>query len=127
MTDLDAILAELGDLRTALDGLAPEHPHRIDLEKRREVLHARARRQADLIRPTPELRRELDTAKKRLAELDSMRIKPSFTERRQERWPIGDPTGYIHKINSTIEEGTADERTDLVERIAEISAMLDDR
>ena len=127
VTDLDAILAELSDLRIEMEELAHDHPRRSELETRRETLHGRARREADLIRPTPELRRELDTAKKRLTELEGMRITPSFTERRQERWPIGNPTGYIHKINATIESSTEDERMELVERIAEISAMLDDR
>lgn len=127
MTDLDAILGELAEIRTRLDGLAGDDPARTELEERREVLHASARREADLIRPSEELRRELDTAKRRLTEIDEMGITPSFTERRQERWPIGNPTGYIQKINSAIESNTETERTELVQRIAEISAMLDDR
>lgn len=127
MSDLDALLDELARLRLRIAELAPGDPHRTTLEDRRDSIHARARHAADRIRPADELRRELERIQERLAEIDRMPIDPSFTERRQERWPIGNPTGYIRKINAMIETQTDDERRQLVERVAELTALLSER
>lgn len=127
MSDLDALLGELRRIRMELASMGPDDPGRAGLEDRRDILHERARRRADLTRPTDEIRRELEMARSRLSEIDTMHIDPSFTERRQERWPVGNPTGYIQKINSVIEANTRDERAQLVARIAELAAILDDR
>ena len=127
MADLDALLAELGELRAHIKKLPTDDPDRAALEERRDSIHNQARFEADRRRPIEDLRRELASSQQRIAELDRMRIAPSFTERRRERWPVGNPTGYIRKINSTIEENTRNERTLLVERIAELTSFLGER
>lgn len=121
----DEALAAIGEVDERLGSIGPDHPDRPRLERRRAELQAGARRAADMGRTPAAIRAELDHLERRLAEIDGELIGKSWAERGNYGW-INDPGAYAHGINQELQRSNEDIRDEVVTRISELRAVLDE-
>jgi len=91
-----------------------------------DALRQRAAAAADLGRHPESLRRELEAARRRVAEIDALLIDESWSERHKRLW-INDPSTYSADINRRLRAQYGDERATLVDRIDQIERHLAER
>lgn len=118
--EIEANLAEIMRLSRLIATL-DEGPQRAALEAEREQRRERARRLADLTRSETNLRAELVSVERQLAEIDEAGIKPALHESYK---LITDPSAYRRQINRQIAANTAETREALAQRRAELLEAL---
>ena len=132
MTDdltIDQALAEIMSLSERIDALGPDDPNRVALERQREELRTDVREASDASRSLPGLLNELGALQRRLSQIDARPIDEGWSEKaryRGVRW-FNDPGAYSNTINEMLNAEDADERLEIVERIAEIETVLKQR
>ena len=132
MTDdltIDQALAEIMSLSGRIDALEPDDPKRVPLERQRENLRVDVRKADDASRSLPVLLNELGALERRLKQIDARPIDEGWAEKaryRGMRW-FNDPGAYSNRINEMLDAEDAYERSEIVERIVEIKAVLKQR
>jgi hypothetical protein len=116
-------LAEIIALSAEIDALEPADPKRIAFERQRDTLRADIREAADESRSEAGLLNELGTLQRRLAQIDDRPIGRGWAEKGRYRW-VNNPAAYSNRINEMLDPQDADERTTIVNRIAEIESVL---
>ncbi len=117
---IDELLAEIRALGARIAEL-DEGAERSGLEERREQLRADARLLTDSSRPKINLEAELAAVNQQLAEIETVAIKPAWTEQYR---LINDPSAYRRRINESLDANEAARRQQLAERRAELLAAL---
>ena len=128
MTDdltIDQALAEIMSLSERIDALEPDDRKRATFERQREDLRADVREASNASRSLPGLLNELGALQRRLSQIDTRPIDHGWAEKaryRGVRW-FNDPGAYSSTINDMLNAEDADERSEIVERIAEIEMV----
>lgn len=123
----EEILAELNQIRIALDGLPAESGQRAELEKRRSDLRTAARQAADATRHTTTLQAELDHLERRLAEMDREKINvPAWQLAMTSggKLTVNDPAAYASRLNEALEDANAGDRAQIEDRVSQLNRIL---
>lgn len=121
-------LAELTQIRLALDSAPADAPDRAALEDRRDELRRAARDAADATRNAEALAAELAHLERRLATMDNERISvPAWQISMSPGGKLSnDPAAYASKLNEALEAATATDRAHIEERISRLKRAINE-
>jgi septal ring factor EnvC (AmiA/AmiB activator) len=122
---IDEIYTAIISLSRQITDLAPDDPRRARLERERNGLRSLASEIADSARHPKSVELEIESAERRLAEIDALLIREGYMERRGGK-NIQDPGAYSATINHLLSEQHAQEIEDLTRKLERLRSLADD-